>query len=174
MKGSGLSPQDSSRLRVEVPHMALLVEYKCEQTIPNIYSIKHKNIKHIRMLTIKACKIYKHKWERERKVIANTEIYFEVQAICSTSLPSPLWRIFTIMIPQNHLVSQHLQWAPSRTLRPASPSLIPARTIYANPQARRGRNLYNSSKYKGGTLGDHFRWSPTNTLTNKDPLYSNG
>jgi len=41
--------------------MALLVEYKCEQIIPNIYSIKHKYFKHIRMLTIKACKIYKHK-----------------------------------------------------------------------------------------------------------------
>jgi len=28
--------------------MTLLVEYKCEQTIPRIYSIKHKYIKDIR------------------------------------------------------------------------------------------------------------------------------
>jgi len=41
--------------------MTLLVEYKCEQIIPSIYSIEHKYIKHIRILTIKAYKIYKHK-----------------------------------------------------------------------------------------------------------------
>ena len=71
-------------------------------------------------------------------------------------------------ISQDHSISQHLQWAPSRTLRPASPLLGPERTIRnTNPQARRGRNLY-SSKYKYWILGDHFSWSPTNTLTNKD------
>ena len=41
--------------------MALLVEYNCEQTISSMHSIEHKYIKNIRMLIIKACKIYKHK-----------------------------------------------------------------------------------------------------------------
>ena len=61
--------------------MALLIEYKCEQTISSIYSVKHKNLKHIRMLIIKACKIYKHKCVRERDEQSQTqENCFELRA----------------------------------------------------------------------------------------------
>ena len=47
-------------------------------------------------------------------------------------------------IPQDYSVPQHLQRASSRTLGPASPSLVPVRTTHTNPQACWGRNLYNS------------------------------
>ena len=41
-KGSGTTPQDFSQLRVEVLFETLLVEHKCEQTIPSIYQLSTK------------------------------------------------------------------------------------------------------------------------------------
>ena len=81
--------------------MALLVEYKCEQTIPNIYTIKHKYIKHIKKWTIKTCKIYKHKCvcvrEREMSNHKHGRIISRFEHTCSTSPPSTLWRISIII-----------------------------------------------------------------------------
>jgi len=70
--------------------MTLLVEYKYEQTISSIYSIKHKNIKHIRMLSIKACKIYKHKCEREREISNYKHGRFDLRFEHTYSTSSPL------------------------------------------------------------------------------------
>jgi len=41
--------------------MALLVEYKCEQIIPSIYSIEHKYIKHVIDKNNKSMQDIKHK-----------------------------------------------------------------------------------------------------------------
>ena len=62
----------------------------------------------------------------------------------STSPPSTLWRIFTRIDPQDHLVLQHLQRAPSRTLGLISPSLVPARTTHASTLACWRRTSTNS------------------------------
>jgi len=69
--------------------MALLIEYKCEQTISSIYSVKHKNLKHIRMLIIKACKIYKYTCERD-KHHKHGRFVSRFEHTCSTSSLSPL------------------------------------------------------------------------------------
>ena len=87
----------------------------------------------------------KHKWVgREISNRKYGRIVSRFEHTCSTSPPSTLWRIFTITISQDHSVPQHLQWASSRTLGPASPSLVSARATHANPQAW-DLNLYNSS-----------------------------
>jgi len=66
---------------------------------------------------------------------------------CSTSPPSTLWRIFTKIDPADHSVLQHLQRVHTRTLRPASLSLVPARTTHASILACLGHTSYNSSNH---------------------------
>ena len=71
--------------------MTLLVEYKCEQTIPSIYSINHKYIKHIKISTIRTCKIYKTQVrEREMSNHKYERIVSRFEHTCSTSPPSTL------------------------------------------------------------------------------------
>ena len=92
------------------------------------------------------------------------------------------------LIPQDHSVSQHLQRAPSRTLRFASPLLVSTRTTYASTLACRGRtstmsSLKNSTQREPAsslrpqpphsssiqirTRCYHFSWSQTNSLTTR-------
>ena len=73
MKCSELSPLNSFRLRVKVSlWLSWLNTSVSKQTTQAYTSMKHKYIKHIKKWTIYACKIYKHKRERERKANANT------------------------------------------------------------------------------------------------------
>ena len=51
----------------------------------------------------------------------------------------------------------------------ASPSLVPARTTHANPQARRGHNLYNFLQIQIGILGDLFTLITNKHSHNKNP-----
>jgi len=102
---------------------------------------EHNYNKHVR---------YKHKWvkrERERemsnckheRIVSRFDpLALRPHLHCNEEFPLK-------MIPQYHSVPKHLQRAPSRALGPASPSLVSVRTTQGNPQARRGRNLYNSS-----------------------------
>jgi len=52
------------------------------------------------------------------------------------------------MIMQDHSVPQHLQQAPSRTLGPASPSLVLTRTTHASTLSCRDRTS-TTSQYNG-------------------------
>jgi len=72
-------------------------------------------------------------------------IVSRLEHTCSMSPPSTLWSIFTITIPQDHPVPQHLQRVHTRTLGPACPSLVPARTTHASTLACRGRTSTPSS-----------------------------
>ena len=156
MKGSGLSPQDSSRLRVKVPLWLSWLNTSVSKQSQAYKDKYNKNLQDI-----------KYKCEREMTNHKYGRFVSRFEHTCSKSPPSTLWRIFTITIPQDHPVLQHLQRVHIRTLGPASPSLVPSRTTHACPQARRGRNLYNSSKYKNGHLVISKLWSPTNILTTR-------
>ena len=62
--------------------MALLVEYKCEQTIPSIYQLSIRNIKQVKyinnkqMQDIKTCEREREKDEQSQ----TREICFEIRA----------------------------------------------------------------------------------------------
>ena len=112
MKGSELSPQDSSRFRVEVP---LWLEYKCEQTIPSMHIYTHThthtththtwaqgNIKHVKNINNNSIQDIKHKWERDKQS-KHGRIISRFEYICSMSPPSTLWRIFAIIDPARSL-----------------------------------------------------------------------
>ena len=115
--------------------------------------------------------------KREREQSQIREIYFEVRAPLALCPRLQYYEGFQLeSIKQDHSVSQHLQWAPSRTLKLTIPSLVPARTTHASPQARRGRNLYNSSKYKRWNTWWSFLLITNKYSHNKDPImigYSN-
>ena len=153
--------------------MTLLVGYKCEQIIPSIYSIKHKYIRHIKMRAIKSMQDIKYKWEMSNRKHGRFVSRFE--HTCSFVPAFTTMKDFHYNNPARSLSARHLQWAPSRTLGPANPSFVPARTTHANTLACRGRtsapsSLKNSTQrepasssrpqplqhcpIQGGTLGD--------------------
>jgi len=72
------------------------------------------------------------------------------------------------MIPQDHLVPQHLQRALSRTLGPKVPHLFP------QEQHTRTCKLADAAtsttpQYNRWNTCDHFSWPQKQTLTNKNP-----
>ena len=86
--------------------------------------------------------------EREISNHKHGRIVLRFEHTCSTSPPSTLWKIFTITISKDHSIPQHLQRVHTRTLGPASPSLVPTRTTHASTLACWGRTSYNSSNHK--------------------------
>jgi len=146
--------------------MALLVKYKCEQTIPSIYQLSTRNIKQVIDINNKHMQDINTS-EREMSNRKHGRFVSRFEHTCSTSPPSTLWRIFTITILQDHSVPQHLQWVHTRTLGLTSPSLIPSRTTQHEPISCPRPNLYNTLQYKVEHLVISSLWSPTSTLTNK-------
>ena len=127
--------------------MALLVEYKCEQTIPKDITIQHKiyqaykDESNISMQDIKTSER-----QREREQSQTREICFEVRA--------PLLYVpaFNTMkdfhykpIPPDHSVPQHLQGVHTRILGLTSRSLVPSRTTHRKHTSLSRPHIYTSS-----------------------------
>ena len=114
--------------------MALLVEYKCDQTIPSIYQLYQafKDKDNVIMQDIIIS-------ERQReRAIANTGDLYRSSSTLALRPRLQHYEGFPLeSIPPDHSVPQHLKGVPTRTLGLSSPSLVPEHT--ASPQARRGR-----------------------------------
>ena len=168
MKDSGLSPQNSSRLRVEVPLWLSWLNTSVSKQSQAYIQLSTKYIKHIRDTNNKHKQDIKHKWERDEQW-QTQENYFEIWAPLLYVPAFNTMKDFTIMIPQDHSMPQYLQRIHTRTLRPASPSLVLARTIHTSTLACRGRTSYNSSNHKLEylviTLLDHHKTLFTEATT---------
>ena len=121
--------------------MALLVEYKCEQTIPKHITIKY-TIKHIRDMSNKHKQDIKTN-ERQREQSQTPEICFEVRA--------PLLYVpaFNTMKDFHYKRSHRITWCRNTyndfTLELfglTSPSLVPARTTHRKHTSLPRPHLY--------------------------------
>ena len=184
MKGSGLSPQDSSKLRVKVPlwlswlntsvskpSQANIYIYETQGNIKYVIDINNKNMQDINTS------------EREISNRKHGRIVLRFEHTCSTSPPSPLWRISTKIdlarslgatTPTTSSVKNswtHKSLTYSRKNNTAS-------TLACRGHTSTPSSLKNSSQYKPASLPpqiqmEHlvisFSWSPKTNSHNMFP-----
>ena len=127
--------------------MALLVKYKCEQTIPKHITIKHKY--KYQAYEDKDNKSMQDINKSKRQRVSNRKhgrFVSRFEHTCSTSPPSHLKDFHYKPILPDHSVPQHLQGVPTRTLGLSSPFTRSRKNKHtASPLACRGRTSTTSS-----------------------------